>query len=131
MDERARELMQAILDLQKQMAEKEAELVEVLHPAKTQKRRRRRVEAGSSGNGAVDWGKRGTLVEALRKVVLAQRGEWTRQSVIDKTGVPTNRQNSAKAALSRMLADEIIEAGSTPGTYRVKEIPLGRKEVQR
>ncbi|HXA18885.1 MAG TPA: hypothetical protein VN380_17960 [Thermoanaerobaculia bacterium] len=127
MDERARTLMQKLLDLQKEMADTEAQLVAALHPAKTRKRRKRKATA-ISGNGAVAWDKRGALVEVLRVVVQAQRGEWTRQSVIEKAHVPADRENSAKAALSRMLADGVIENGETPGTYRTKS---KGKEVQR
>jgi hypothetical protein len=118
--------MQKILDLQKEMGEAEAELVEVLHPAKTRKPREAKSAAsgaGSNGNGGVvDWDKRGALVEALRKVIQMQRGEWTRQLVVEKAGVPAGRENSAKAALSRMMKDGVIEAGVTPGTYRTKEV---------
>jgi hypothetical protein len=127
-DERARKLMQKILDLQNEMTRAEAELVEALHPAAAGAPRARRKAVttassgnGSSGNGASDdMSKRGALTDAVRKQIALQRGDWTAQQLIEKAGVPEKRWNSARSAISRMNTDGEIEKGSTPGTYRAK-----------
>ena len=126
MDERARALIRRISDLQNEMAEAEAELVEALHPTTATRTRQSRAASGGNGNGAGDMSSRGDLTEALRKVIQVQRNDWTRQFVIEKAGVPAGRENSANAAISRMLKNGEIEPGTATGTYRAT-----KKEVQR
>jgi hypothetical protein len=79
-------------------------------------------ENSTSGSGAtaVDWTKKGALAAAIGEAFRVHRGEWTAREIIEKAGIPSERRNSAKAAVSRLFTGEKLERGTKEGTYRLK-----------
>lgn len=113
--QRGMALMARLLELQTETAKVEGELASLFGEPSTPRQRK----AGSNnGNGGDDLSRRGAMTEAIREAVRAQRGEWTTNDIVAKAGVPPDRHNSAKAAVSRMLKAGEIEKGAGPGTYR-------------